>query len=285
MGDCLRVYNVADVVSFIEAFRKTAEQYYPDIEEDITRIRSHAYGEKSKLTKSFIGYNANALYLYCSGDQKRIAKFSKDVLKEKFLGFPQADIELPHELYDKFSKMAPLFIVQVIPDCNIPKEMNIYKEKTGKKTIKVTKKLLGAMKIMGVILYTPLIKWYLDHGFRLRAVHKMVEYEPGKTFSWFPEEVANTRREAHKDPLKKQLGDVGKLKGNSFYEKMIEDFGRHKSTKFTRRERTVDKALRSQFFNDLEGIGGAYVIKEFKRTVMIKRHYQCGIAVYQPAKL
>ena len=137
---------------------------------------------------------------------------------------------------------------------------------------------------MGVILYTPLIKWYLDHGFRLRAVHKMVECEPGKTFSGFPEEVANTRRETHKDPLKKQLGNVGKLKGNSFYEKMIEDFGRHKSTKFTRRERTVDKALRSQFFNDLEGIGGAYVIKEFKRTVMVKRH-QCGIAVYQPAKL
>ena len=143
MGDFLRVYNVADVVSFIEAFRKTAEQYYLDNEENITRIRSHEYGEKSKLTKSFIGYNANALYLYCSGDamprdkntlvvkekssdQKRIAKLSKDVLKEKFLGFPQADIELPHELYDKFSEMAPLFVVQEIPDCNIPKEMNIY---------------------------------------------------------------------------------------------------------------------------------------------------------------
>ena len=30
MGDWLRVYNVADVVPFIEAFRKMAEQYYPD---------------------------------------------------------------------------------------------------------------------------------------------------------------------------------------------------------------------------------------------------------------
>ena len=40
-------------------------------------------------------------------------------------------------------------------------------------------------------------------------------------FSWFPEEVANARREADKDPLKKQLGEVAKLKGNSFYGKMI----------------------------------------------------------------
>ena len=42
-------------------------------------------------------------------------------------------------------------------------------------------------------------------------------------FSWFPEEVANARREADKDPLEKQLGDVAKRKGNSLYGKMIED--------------------------------------------------------------
>ena len=45
---------------------------------------------------------------------------------------------------------------------------------------------------------------------------------------------------------------------------MIEDLGRHKSTKFTREERVVGKALRSPFFEDLGEIGGAYEIKEFK---------------------
>ena len=66
-------------------------------EKGITRIRSHVYGEKSKLTKGVIGYDANSLYLYCSGDvmpcgkdtlivnkkpfdQKRTAKLSRDVL-------------------------------------------------------------------------------------------------------------------------------------------------------------------------------------------------------------
>ena len=116
-------------------------------------------------------------------------------------------------------------------------------------------------------------------------VHQLVEYEPGKPFSWFPEEVAGARREADKDPLKKQLGDVAALKGNSFYGKMIEDLSHHKSTKFTREEKDVDKALRSPFFDNLEEIGGAYEITELKQTVMIKRPYQCGIAVYQLAKL
>ena len=78
----------------------------------------------------------------------------------------------------------------------------------------------------------------------------------------------------------KNNSDVAKLKG-----KMIEDLGRHKSTKFTLKEMVVDKVLRSPFFDNLEEIGGAYEIKEFKRTVMIKRPYQCGIAVYQLAKL
>ena len=48
-----------------------------------------------------------------------------------------------------------------------------------------------------------------------------MKYKPGMPFSWFPEEVANARHEADKDPLKKQLGEVAKLKGNSFYGKMI----------------------------------------------------------------
>ena len=121
--------------------------------------------------------------------------------------------------------------------------------------------------------------------FEVIAVHHLVEYKPGKRFSCFPNEVVNARCQADKDTPKQQLGDVAKSKGNSFYGKMIEDLGCHKSTKFTRKERVVDKALRSLFFNNLEEIGGAYEIKEFERTVIMKRPYHCGIAVYQLGKL
>ena len=86
------------------------------------------HGEKSKLTKGAIGYDANVLYLYCSDDvmlcgkdtlvvnnkpfdQKRIPKFWKDYLKGEVFGFEQVVIEVPDGLYDKFSEMAPLFVV------------------------------------------------------------------------------------------------------------------------------------------------------------------------------
>ena len=187
MGDWLRVYNVADVVPFIEAFRKMAGQYYPDKidvckdavsipgismtyvlnksleknkklelyspggichlcrgkreelkhcscngalkcggyceecqldmqalercecekaavydlsrtdmvggpaqvftkyhEKNITRIRSHVYEEKSKLTEGVIGYDANALCFYCSSDVMPCGKDTLVVNKKRF---------------------------------------------------------------------------------------------------------------------------------------------------------------------------------------------------------
>ena len=150
--------------------------------------------------------------------------------------------------------------------------------------------MLDVMKAKKILLYRPIICWYLEHGLRVTAVHQLIEHEPGMPFSRSSEEIAIARiarREADKDPLKKQLGDVAKLKGNSFYGKMIKDLGRRKSTKFTRGKRVVDKLLRSlfPFFDDLGEAGEACEIKEFKRTVTIRRPYHCGIAVYQLAKL
>ena len=58
------------------------------------------------------------------------------------------------------------------------------------------------MKAKKILLYTPLIKWYLQYGLRLTAVHQLIEYEPGMPFEWFPEKVANVSREADKDPIK-----------------------------------------------------------------------------------
>ena len=111
-------------------------------------------------------------------DQKQIAKFFKDVLKGNVFGFAQVDIQLPVKLYDKFSKMKSLFVFnRYLIERNTPKEMNMYKEKTGSKTIKETKKLLGVMKAKKIILYTLIIRWSLEDGLRLTPVHQLVEYE------------------------------------------------------------------------------------------------------------
>ena len=58
------------------------------------------------------------------------------------------------------------------------------------------------------------------------------------------------------------------------------------STKFTTDENLIDKIFRSPYFDDLEEISeGVFEVRQRKRQVTITRPYQCGIAVYQLAKL
>ena len=45
--------------------------------------------------------------------------------------------------WEGFWEMAPLFVVQEIPDCNIPKKMEIYKEKNRQKNSEGNKKVTG----------------------------------------------------------------------------------------------------------------------------------------------
>lgn len=101
---------------------KCLEDIMRRISHDITRSR--VYGEESKLAKPNTDYDVNSLLVFCSDnvmlciksilnvnenpfDKKKIAKFSKNVLKEVF-GLAQVDIEVFKEFYDKFYEMTSL---------------------------------------------------------------------------------------------------------------------------------------------------------------------------------
>ena len=161
-----------------------------------TRLRSHIHGRKGKKCKTILGYDANALYLYCSGDEMPCGKeehvtvktptsaynikvLNNKILKDKLFGFAQVDIEVPEELHEKFSEMSPLFVVDGIPE--VPEHMKKYQQATGRKANN-SKKLLGVMKASKILLYTPLLKWYLKHGLKVTAYHELLKYQPGRPF-------------------------------------------------------------------------------------------------------
>ena len=72
-------------------------------------------------------------------------------------------------------------------------------------------------------------------------------------------------RDAGKDPLRKELGNFAKVKENSFYRKVIENLGSHKSKHFLSDEWVVSRVLRPTFFDDWEEIGETCEIKDFKQ--------------------
>ena len=269
-------------------------------EAGVSKIRSHIYrGADAKTCRSVQGLDSNSLYLFCSGQEMPCGKekvfkcnpeakdkIIQNVLNDKLFGFFQVDIEVPEQLRKRFSEFCPLFVISEVPEDQIPQHMKDYKINTGRKMIKNNKKLLGVMKAEKILLYSPLLKWYLNHGLQVTKIHRYISYTSSRPFKWFPEEVSSARRAADNDKNKKQLGDTAKLKGNSFYGKMIENLEKHMTTKFTRDEKLIDKIFRSPFFEDLEEINaGVFEVRQRKRQVTITRPYQCGIAVYQLAKL
>ena len=277
-------------------------------EAGVSQIRSHIYSRSeagaklsadAKICRSVQGLDANSLYLFCSGqempcgkekvfhcDPEEKDKLIQNVLNDKLFGFFEVDIEVPEQKRKRFSEFCPLFILDEVPEEQIPQHMKDYQINTGRKKIKNNKKLLGVMKAEKILIYSPLLKWYLNHGMQVTKIHRYISYISGRPFKWFPEEVSSARRDADNDKNKKQLGDTAKLKGNSFYGKLIENLEKHISTKFTTDEKLIDEIFRSPFFEDLEEINeGVFEVRQRKRKVTITRPYQCGIAVYQLAKL
>ena len=190
-------------------------------EAEMSKIRCHKY-ENVKTCKSLVGFDANSLYLYCSGqkmlcgkeeyveikkpnDPELINKLCKDILEDKLFGFLQVDIQVSDNLKEKFSEFSPLFVVDSVPESMIPKHMKDYQTRTGRKTPQGSRKLLGVTKSENILLYTPVLKWYLNHGLKVTGIYKYFKYKSSRPFIWSPEEVSKARRDGDNNPALKQL--------------------------------------------------------------------------------
>ena len=264
-----------------------------------TRIRSHQY-EDARVCRRILGYDANSLYpstmmkeMPCGpgfvksydNPEAYARVFPQFLWTEEWFGFAEVDIEVPEELWPEFEEFPPLFINRGVPDSAVPQHMHDYLQQSGRKRFPEQKKLLGVMSAKKILLYAPLLAWYLNQGLKLTAVYRTIDYEPREIFSWFVNEVANNRRKGDAEKDKALLAEVFKLLGNSAYGKFIEAVERHTNTIYTCAEEEVDKSLRSARFKTLEEIGPAYKVELRKSKITIDRPFQVGIVVYQLAKL
>ena len=184
----------------------------------------------------------------------------------------------------KFEEMPPFFFTEQIPDQAVPQHMKEYMEWTGRKRGD-GKKLVGALSARKLLLYEPLLQWYVSHGAKITALYRTINYRPTNALKWFVDKVTGARRTGVVYKSKALLADIFKLLGNSSYGKMIESLERQTRVIYTKDEKVVDRALRSAYFEDLDEIGQAYELESRKPRILIRRPFQIGIAVYQLAKL
>ena len=249
----------------------------------------------NKLCKKAIGYDANALYLWAiaqdmpTGKYKRIEiynlnKLEQDILNDKVFGFLKVDIETPEHLKKYFEEMTPIFKNTVVNFEDMGEYMQEYHRENNINFVK-SKKLIGSYFGKEITLYTPLLKWYLQHGLKITKFHVGIEYTSEKCFKKFADEVSDARRAGDVDKEYELIAETMKLFGNSAYGKTITNKEGFVSTTYAT-EDNINKKINNPRFKDLEELYGKnYEVVSSKREIKLDLPLQIGCAVYQLAKL
>ena len=136
-----------------------------------------------------------------------------------------------------------------------------------------------------ILLATPLLKWYLEHGLEVTHVYQVIEYTPKPCLKPFGEAVSNARRAGDSDPSKAIIAEMMKLVGNSSYGKTITNKERHRQVKFCD-EDEVPSLTNSPFFRELNPIDdNTYEVQSSKKKIKLDLPLQVGFFVHQYAKL
>ena len=166
-----------------------------------TRIRSHKYA-LARLTKRIVGFEANSLYsstmlqeMPCGKETvvhyedpqnpSTVESLVFRLRRKQWFGFTEVNIEVRRELWERFEESPPLFVNRSIGPDAIPQHMRDYLPGNARTFTQDQKKLLGVLSEKKMLLYAPLLEWYLDQGLLVKAVYRTIDYMPQKLFDWF----------------------------------------------------------------------------------------------------
>jgi hypothetical protein len=275
---------------------------------DGTEIRSHyvkrlnrCNGEEFEANRcnKIIGYDANALYLWAlsqdmpCGRLERIDTYDTivdDIRDDKIFGFLECDIHVPDHLKENFEEMCPIFKNVLIEPTEevIGKHMFEYNDSRRKNEqtyARKSRKLIGSMFGEKILLYTPLIQFYLRHGLVITKTYSFIKAARARPFAGFADDVSNARRAGDADKNQELIADAMKLVGNSAFGRTGMDMTKHKKVKYTTDDSEEMKLTNHFTFQDKEDLDGACEITLKKRKIKQNNPIHVAIAIYQLAKL
>ena len=112
-----------------------------------------------------------------------------EVRNEGLFGCVEVDIRVPDHLKEKFSEMCPIFKNTNISRDDVGEYMKAYAEEYNIMA-QPRRSLIGSMKGDKILLATPLLKWYLEHGLEVTRVYQVVEFTPESCFKPFGDAVS-----------------------------------------------------------------------------------------------
>ncbi len=149
---------------------------------------------------------------------------------------------------------------------------------------KKERKLVGLLSVKKILLYTPLLKWYIQHGLKITKVYNVIKAERGRPFAEFTQIVSNARRTGDVDKLLEFFADTMKLVGNSAFGSTGMDKSKHVNVKMVRENDALKLRNSSLFKTDVE-YKDFVESTSYKRKIKQNMPLQVASAVYQLAKL
>jgi hypothetical protein len=99
------------------------------------------------------------------------------VKNDTLFGWVECDIHVPEHLKDKFSEMCPIFKNTEISREDIGEFMKTYAQENNIMR-QPRPSLIGSMVGKKIMLATPLLRWYLEHGLEVRSkYYKLVNLQ------------------------------------------------------------------------------------------------------------
>jgi hypothetical protein len=123
-------------------------------------------------------------------------------MAEKLFGALEVDLHVPDNLKFKFAEMPPIFKNVEVSRDDIGDHVRQYAVDHDIMS-QPRKNLVGSMFGEKIMVISPLLKWYVEHGLKVTQIHQVVEYTPATCFQKFGEQVSEARRARDADPNKK----------------------------------------------------------------------------------
>ena len=207
------------------------------------------------------------------------------VRSKALFGMVECDIHVPNKLYPHFAEMSPLFCTTDVSFKDMSPHIQSHVQERELST-KPRKLLVGGMKANRLLLATPLLKWYLEHGLEVTNIHKVIEYIPNACFKEFQHDVSNARRTGDQNPSMSIIADTMKLIGNSAYGSLIMDKEKHQSLNYIEGESKAKLKVNDPRFKMLHELDDdMYEIEHAKVKIKLDLPISLGYFILQYAKL
>ncbi len=240
---------------------------------------------KLKLLPSFYSCNPGKLTQHA---------ITTAVISGDLFGVVEVDIQVPEEWsgevkqdmppWQYFSEMSPLFCTVDIPFEAIGEHMRDHAI-SHNLSQESRRLLVGGMKARKMLIATPLLRWYLQHGLTVTHIYQIIEFSPATCFKPFQESVTKARRGGDENEHMEIIGESMKLVGNAAFGSVLMEKTKHQSIKIAKTENELLVKINDPLFRQMTKLSeNCYEVVLGKKNITLDIPIQVGFFVLQYAK-